>query len=223
MSYLQFLSEYGPTLLLGSVTTIKVLFCSFLLYVIIAMIFGLMRISRNLFIQSTAAIYIEFFRGTSLLVQLFWAYYVLPFFGISLEAFAAGVITLGMNFGAYGAEIVRAGILAVPKGQWEAAQALNFSPSKRIRRIILPQIFPIILPPAANLTVELLKATSLVALVTVVDLTFEARQINSITWLSAQCFGTALLIYYIMARFALVPFLRWLEVVAAKKVGMGEG
>ena len=223
MSYLQFLSEYGPTLLLGSVTTIKVLFCSFLLYVIIAMIFGLMRISRNLFIQSTAAIYIEFFRGTSLLVQLFWAYYVLPFFGISLEAFAAGVITLGMNFGAYGAEIVRAGILAVPKGQWEAAQALNFSPSKRIRRIIIPQIFPIILPPAANLTVELLKATSLVALVTVVDLTFEARQINSITWLSAQCFGTALLIYYIMARFALVPFLRWLEVVAAKKVGMGEG
>ena len=187
------------------------------------MIFGLMRISRNLFIQSTAAIYIEFFRGTSLLVQLFWAYYVLPFFGISLEAFAAGVITLGMNFGAYGAEIVRAGILAVPKGQWEAAQALNFSPSKRIRRIIIPQIFPIILPPAANLTVELLKATSLVALVTVVDLTFEARQINSITWLSAQCFGTALLIYYIMARFALVPFLRWLEVVAAKKVGMGEG
>ncbi len=66
---------------------------------------------------------------------------------------------------------------------------------------------------------ELLKATALVALVTVVDLTFEAKQINSITWLSAQCFGTALLIYYIMARFALVPFLRWLEVLAARKVG----
>lgn len=157
-----------------------------------------------------------------MLVQLFWAYYVLPFFGLSLEAFAAGVLTLGMNFGAYGAEVVRAGILAVPKGQWEAAHALNFSPAKRIRRIIIPQIFPIILPPASNLTVELLKATSLVALVTVVDLTFEARQINSITWLSAQCFGTALLIYYIMARFALVPFLRWLELLAAKKVGVGD-
>jgi polar amino acid transport system permease protein len=183
------------------------------------MIFGLMRLSKNPVIQSIATIYIEFFRGTSLLVQLFWAYYVLPFFGISLEAFTAGVVALGLNFGAYGAEIVRAGILAVPKGQWEAAHSLNFTPAKRIKRIIIPQIFPIILPPAANLTVELLKATALVALVTVVDLTFEAKQINSITWLSAQCFGTALLIYYIMARFALVPFLRWLEVLAARKVG----
>ncbi len=222
MSYLQFLSEHGPTLLLGTVTTIKVFICSLALYIIIAMIFGLMRLSKNLLVQGLATVYIEFFRGTSLLVQLFWAYYVLPFFGLSLEAFAAGVLTLGMNFGAYGAEVVRAGILAVPKGQWEAAHALNFSPAKRIRRIIIPQIFPIILPPASNLTVELLKATSLVALVTVVDLTFEARQINSITWLSAQCFGTALLIYYIMARFALVPFLRWLELVAAKKVGVGD-
>ena len=222
MSYLQFLSEHGPTLLLGTVTTIKVFICSLALYIIIAMIFGLMRLSKNLLVQGLATVYIEFFRGTSLLVQLFWAYYVLPFFGLSLEAFAAGVLTLGMNFGAYGAEVVRAGILAVPKGQWEAAHALNFTPAKRIRRIIIPQIFPIILPPASNLTVELLKATSLVALVTVVDLTFEARQINSITWLSAQCFGTALLIYYIMARFALVPFLRWLELMAAKKVGVGD-
>ncbi len=222
MSYLQFLSEHGPTLLLGTVTTIKVFICSLALYIIISMIFGLMRLSKNLLVQGLATVYIEFFRGTSLLVQLFWAYYVLPFFGLSLEAFAAGVLTLGMNFGAYGAEVVRAGILAVPKGQWEAAHALNFTPAKRIRRIIIPQIFPIILPPASNLTVELLKATSLVALVTVVDLTFEARQINSITWLSAQCFGTALLIYYIMARFALVPFLRWLELVAAKKVGVGD-
>ena len=186
------------------------------------MIFGLMRLSKNAAIQGIATVYIEFFRGTSLLVQLFWAYYVLPFFGVSLEAFSAGVLALGLNFGAYGAEVVRAGILAVPQGQWEAAHALNFTPAKRMSRIIIPQIFPIILPPISNLTVQLLKATALVALVTVVDLPFEARQINSITWLSAQSFGTALLIYYIMARFALVPFLRWLEVVAARKVGQGD-
>ena len=219
MGYIEFLSEHGTTLLLGTVITLKVLICSIILYVIISMIFGLMRLSKNPIIQGTATAYIEFFRGTSLLVQLFWVYYVLPFFGISLEAFTAGVVALGLNFGAYGAEIVRGGILAVPKGQWEAAFALNFSPSKRMKNIIIPQIFPIILPPAANLTVELLKATALVALVTVVDLTFEARQINSITWLSVQCFGTALLIYYSISRFFLVPFLRWLEVLAAKKVG----
>ena len=199
MSYFEFLNEHGVTLLLGTVTTVKVLVCSMILYVIISMIFGLMRLSKNPAIQGIATVYIEFFRGTSLLVQLFWAYYVLPFFGISLEAFTAGVVALGLNFGAYGAEIVRAGILAVPRGQWEAAHALNFTPAKRIKRIIIPQIFPIILP--------------------VEDLTFEAKQINSITWLSAQCFGTALLIYYIIARFALVPFLRWLEVLAARKVG----
>ena len=162
---------------------------------------------------------VEFIRSTPLLIQLFWFYYVLPFFGLTLEAFTAGVVAIGMNFGAYGAEIVRGGVLAVPKGQWEGAFALNFTPAKRMRKIIIPQIFPIILPPAANLTVELLKATALVALVTVVDLTFEAKQINAITWLSAQCFGTALLIYYIISRFFLVPFLRWLEVIAARKVG----
>ena len=141
MSYFAFLAEHGPTLLLGTVTTIKVLVCSAILYVIISMIFGLMRLSKNLVIQGIATVYIEFFRGTSLLVQLFWVYYVLPFFGLSLEAFVAGVVALGLNFGAYGAEIVRAGILAVPKGQWEAAHALNFSPAKRIKRIIFRKYF----------------------------------------------------------------------------------
>ena len=219
MSYFSFLAEHGSTLLLGTVTTIKVLICATILYAIISIIFGLMRVSNNSVVQSIATFYIEFFRGTSLMVQLFWFYYVLPFFGLSLEAFTSGVVAIGLNFGAYGAEIVRGGILAVPKGQWEGAYALNLSPAKRMSRIIIPQIFPIILPPAANLTVELLKATALVALVTVVDLTFEAKQINAITWLSAQCFGTALIIYYIISRFFLVPFLRWLEVLAARKVG----
>jgi polar amino acid transport system permease protein len=142
MTYFEFLGEHGPTLLMGATTTVKVLVCSTILYVIISMIFGLMRISKNPIIQGIATVYIEIFRGTSLLVQLFWFYYVLPFFGISLEAFVAGVLSLGMNFGAYGAEIVRGGILAVPKGQWEAAHALNFGPVKRIKRIIIPQIFP---------------------------------------------------------------------------------
>ncbi|HCC95833.1 MAG TPA: ectoine/hydroxyectoine ABC transporter permease subunit EhuC, partial [Rhodobacteraceae bacterium] len=105
MNYLQFLSEHGGTLLFGTVTTVKVFACSFFLFLIISMIFGLMRLSKNAAIQGIATVYIEFFRGTSLLVQLFWAYYVLPFFGVSLEAFSAGVLALGLNFGAYGAEV----------------------------------------------------------------------------------------------------------------------
>ena len=90
-----------------------------------------MRLSKNPIIQGTATVYIEFFRGTSLLVQLFWFYYVLPFFGLTLEAFTAGVVAIGMNFGAYGAEIVRGGILAVPKGQWEGSFCSQLYPSKK--------------------------------------------------------------------------------------------
>lgn len=223
MSYWDFLVEYFPKLANGAVNTVLVMVLSTLVAVAISLIFGLMRLSRNFAIQGLATVYIEFFRGTSLLVQLYWIYYVLPLMGITLSPIVSGVMALGLNFGAYGAEIVRGGVQAVPRGQWEAARALNLSPAHRMRRIIIPQTYIIILPPAANLTVELLKATALVALITVVDLMFVTKQINATTWMSVQTFGTALIIYYMMARFALIPFLRWLEVLAARKVGKVEG
>ena len=222
MNFFDFSITYGPKFSSAAITTAQIFVYSSLLAVIISIIFGIMRLSKNLIIQVLATIYIEFYRGTSLIIQMFWIYYVLPLFGLPLPALLAGVLALGMNFGAYGAEVLRAGILAVPKGQWEGALALNFSKAKRMQRIIIPQIYPIILPPAANLAVELLKGTALVSLITLVDLMFVAKQINMMTWLSAQSFGLALLIYYIMARFVLVPFLRWLEVLAAKKVGRGK-
>ena len=222
MNFFDFSITYGPKFSSAAITTVQVFVYSSLLAVIISIIFGIMRLSKNIIIQVLATVYIEFYRGTSLIIQMFWIYYVLPLFGLPLPALLAGVLALGMNFGAYGAEVLRAGILAVPKGQWEGALALNFSKAKRMQRIIIPQIYPIILPPAANLAVELLKGTALVSLITIVDLMFVAKQINMMTWLSAQSFGLALLIYYIMARFVLVPFLRWLEVLAAKKVGRGK-
>jgi len=222
LNFFDFSIAYGPKFSSAAITTAQVFVYSALLAVIISIIFGIMRLSKNIIIQVLATIYIEFYRGTSLIIQMFWIYYVLPLFGIPLPALLAGVLALGMNFGAYGAEVLRAGILAVPKGQWEGAHALNFSKAKRMQRIIIPQIYPIILPPAANLAVELLKGTALVSLITLVDLMFVAKQINMMTWLSAQSFGLALLIYFVMARFVLVPFLRWLEVLAAKKVGRGK-
>ena len=170
MSYFAFLSEHGTTLLLGTVTTIKVLICSMILYVIISMIFGLMRLSKNLIIQGIATVYIEFFRGTSLLVQLFWAYYVLPFFGISLEAFTAGVVALGLNFGAYGAEIVRAGILAIDKGQREAAESIGLKPSKVMNLVILPQARRVIIPPLTSQYLNLTKNSSLAIAIGYMDL-----------------------------------------------------
>ena len=219
MSYLDFLIEYGPRFIDGAIITALQTVLAAILAIMIAFAMGLMRLSDNPLVQGIATVYIEIFRGTSLLVQLYWIFFVLPLFGITLEKFTAGFVAVGMNLGAYGAELVRGGILSVPKGQWEAALALNMSPTKRMVRIIFPQAFLNMLPPWGNLLIELLKGTALVSLISVADLMFEAKQINSSTFLSAQAFGTALIIYYVMARLLVTPFMRWLEQVMAKKLG----
>lgn len=107
----------------------------------------------------------------------------------------------------------------MPRGQWEAALALNLSPARRMRRIILPQALVIMLPAWGNLMIEVLKGTALVALISVADLMFEARQINASTFLSAQVFGTALIIYYILGRFGVTPLMRGLEKFVARRMG----
>jgi len=219
MTYLEFLKVYGPQLADGAMTTAMQTVLAAALAIAIALIMGLMRLSHNRLVYGIATVYIELFRGTSLLVQIYWIFFVLPLFGLTLEKFTAGYIAVGMNLGAYGAELVRGGILSVPKGQWEAAIALSMSPAKRMRRIILPQAFLNMLPPWGNLLIELLKGTALVALISVTDLMFVARKINGSTYLSAQAFGSALIIYYIMSRSVITPFMRWLELVMARKLG----
>jgi len=219
MSYLEFLGQYGPRFFDGTIITILQTILAAILAIALAFTAGLMRMSRNKAVSGVSMVYIEIFRGTSLLVQLYWIFFVLPLFGITLEKFTAGFVAVGMNLGAYGAELVRGAILSVPKGQWEAAQALNMSPAKRMIRIILPQALIIMLPPWGNLMIELLKGTALVSLIAVADLMFQAKQINGLTFQSAEAFGTALIIYYILARFILTPGMRWLERFMARKMG----
>lgn len=219
MSYLEFLGQYGPRFIDGTIVTILQTVLSAILAIVLALSAGLMRMSRNKVVSGVSMVYIEIFRGTSLLVQLYWIFFVLPLFGVSFEKFTAGFVAVGMNLGAYGAELVRGAILAVPKGQWEAAQALNMTPAKRMLRIILPQALVIMLPPWGNLLIELLKGTALVSLIAVADLMFEAKQINGLTFQSAEAFGTALIIYYILARFILTPSMRWLERFMARRMG----
>lgn len=219
MSYAEFLAQYGGRFIDGTIVTAMQTVLAAILAVAIALTAGLMRLAPNPLVRGISTVYIEIFRGTSLLVQLYWIFFVLPLFGITLEKFTAGFVAVGMNLGAYGAELVRGAILSVPKGQWEAATAINMSPAKRMWRIILPQSLLIMLPPWGNLMIELLKGTALVALISVADLMFEAKQINGTTFLSAEAFGTALIIYYVMARFLLTPFMRWLERVMARKLG----
>ncbi len=219
MSYWEFLAEHGDRFVGGTLVTAGQFFLAAVLAIAIALLAGLMKLARSGLIRGVATVYIEIFRGTSLLVQLYWIFFVLPLFGITLEKFTAGFVAVGMNLGAYGAELVRGGILSVPKGQWEAATALNMGPVQRMRRIILPQALLNMLPPWGNLLIELLKGTALVSLISVTDLMFEAKQINGATFLSAQAFGTALIVYYVFARLIVTPFMRWLEGFMARKLG----
>lgn len=219
MSIFEFVSTYWPRLLSGTGITVAQFFLSAFFAILLSLAFGLMKMSSNKGVKGFAVTYIEIFRGTSLLVQLYWIFFVLPLFGVTLEKFTAGYVAIALNTGAYGAELVRGGIMAVPKGQWEAATAINMSPAKRMWRIILPQALVNMLPPWGNLMIEVLKGTALVSLISVTDLMFEAKQINASTYLSAQIFGTALIIYYILARFLVTPFMRWLEGFMARKLG----
>ena len=221
--YLDFLAEHGPRFVDGTIVTVQQTLLAALLAVAIALVMGLMKLSKLVLVRSLATTYIEIFRGTSLLIQLFWIFFVLPLFGITLEKFTAGFIAVGMNLGAYGAEVVRGAIISVPRGQYEVAIALNLSPYKRMTRIILPQALLAMLPPWGNLFIELLKATALVALISVTDLMFEARQINGSTFLSAEAFGTALIIYYLLARLLISPSMLALERFMARKMGRVPG
>jgi polar amino acid transport system permease protein len=220
-AYLEFLHTYAPSFISGTIVTLEQTGLGILLAILVAVVMAALKLSPFSPLRWTGIAYIEIFRGTSLLVQLYWIFFVLPLFGITLDKFTAGFIAVGLNLGAYGAELVRGGVQAVPRGQYEAAIALNIPPFKRMRRIIFPQALLNMLPPWGNLIIELLKSTALVALISVTDLMFQAKQINSTTFLSAQAFGTALIIYYIIARFILTPGMRGLENRLAQKLSIG--
>ena len=219
MTYIEFLQVHGSRMADGTVLTVVQFLLATVVAVVVAVLFGLMRLSRNPGVRGVATVYIEIFRGTSLLVQLFWIFFVLPLFGLNLDKFVAGFLAVGLNMGAYGAELVRGAIRAVPRGQWEAAVALNMTDRKRMWRVILPQALVIMLPPWGNLVIEILKGTALVALISVADLMFEVRQINIATFLSVQAFGTALIVYYVLARFLVTPVMRSLERFMSRKIG----
>lgn len=189
-----------------------------LLALVVAVVLGLAGLSRLALVRGVARIIVELFRGTSLVVQLFWLFYVLPLlFGISLDSIPCAILALGLNYGAYGSEVVRGSLASVPKGQWETTVALNMSPMQRMRRIIWPQAWALMLPGLNNLTVMLVKGTSLASFVLLTDLTFVTNQMRRETG-TFFAFGVGLLIYYAIA-WLFSWFLRRLEVRARRKLG----
>ncbi|MDR5783720.1 ectoine/hydroxyectoine ABC transporter permease subunit EhuC [Caballeronia sp. LZ065] len=196
------LNELLPLMWKGTLVTIQIAVVSILLAVVMASVATTLRAAPYRIVRWAGNAYVEVFRGTSLLVQLFWLFFVLPLppFDLKLTPFTVAVVGLGLHYGAYGSEILRGALRSVPGGQYEAALALNLPASARLRRIILPQAMINALPPATNLMIELLKGTSLVSLITLSDLTFRARQLDEATFKTAEIFGLTLLIYFVLAQ-----------------------
>ena len=211
-----------PALLEGSLVTLQLALASTVLGGLLSFGAGIGKLSSNFLVRTISVIYIEIFRGTSLLVQMFWLFFALPLIGLSLSPVLAGILALSLNIGAYGAEVVRGAIQSVEKGQYEAAVALNFSKRYRLWHIILPQAIVEMMPPFGNLVVQNLKDTALVSLITLSDLTFRAQNIRNLTLESMPVYSATLILYFIMA-LMFIAVMRWLERFIAHKVGVAQG
>jgi len=205
-----------PPLLAGAKVTVELTVVSTVLGGLLAFAAGIARASGGRVARGIAVVYIEIFRGTSLLVQLFWLYYALPLIGPSIGAVTTGILALSLNIGAYAAEVVRGAILAVSRQQREAAIALNFNPRQTLYRIILPQALPEMMPPLGNFAVQNLKDTSLVSMITIADLTYQAQNLRNLTLDSVPIYTLTLLLYFAMA-LVMMAVMRTIE--ARVKIG----
>ena len=162
--------HYKDTFILGFLTTVQVSLISLLISLTLGLIFGLMATSNKLSLQAIARVYVEFIQNTPLLLQICFLYYALSFSGNGIGILASGIISIGLYHGAYMAEVIRAGIQSIHKGQFEAAQSQGFDYFGTMYYIILPQSIKIILPPMVNQVVNLVKNTSCLYIIGGTDL-----------------------------------------------------
>ncbi|AKN33531.1 ABC transporter permease [Clostridium carboxidivorans P7] len=187
-----------PILLKGSVMTIELTVIALVVGTILGVFLALLKLSKNVVFRIISSFYTWIFRGTPLLLQLFFFYYGLPFMGVELTPFSAAAIGLSLNCGAYMAEIIRGGIQSIDKGQFEAAKALGFTYADTMKKIILPQTFKVIIPPVGNEFIALLKDTSLVSTIAMVELMRSAQQIYASTFRPIEVFFTAGILYLLL-------------------------
>lgn len=215
------LGALSPIIWEGFSVTMKLTIGGALLAFVLSVILGLLARMKNIFIRGSARFIIEFFRGTSLVVQLFWAYYVLPILlGIKLDSMLVGILALGFNYGAYGAEVVRGSINAVPTGQWEATRALSLGRYKRIFRVIFPQAWALMLPSLTNLLIQLLKGSAAVSFISMHDLNWVMTKAR-IEVGTTFAYTAGLLAYFAIA-YVLTLIMNMLEVRAKHRLGQGQ-
>lgn len=202
LSIFTLIQTWGKLLALGTLETCRLFVLTLALELFVALLLGVARLSKNWPIRTCSNIFVEIFRGVSSYVTLFWLYFALPLLGVRLSAPQAAVFALALVHGAYASEYVRSTLLAVPKGQTDAATALNMTNFQRMRYVVFPQALVSMMPLFSNDAIMLLKATSLASLVTVQELTETGISINVATY-SAHAFSVfsiLLFIYFLLSQ-----------------------
>ncbi len=202
--------EFLPILGLGARLTVLLTVASLALALVLGLAIALGRISRRRWLSAPMGAYISFIRGTPLLVQLLYVYFALPEFGIRLTPVQAAIIGLSLNEAAYLAEIFRAGIESISRGQYDAAYSLGMSYRTAMRWVILPQAMRVVLPPVGNSAIILLKNSSLASVVSVGELMRQGEILTASTFRNMQIYTTVAAMYWLM-HYPLARLTRWLE------------
>jgi len=203
-------AQYGPALLRGLSVTVFLTVIVILAALVLAIPVALIRMSPNVLLRGIGSFYVEVIRGTPLLLQLVYIYYVLPSLGVNLDPMLAAIVGLTLNYTAYMSEVYRGGILAVPKSQWEAAATVGMTRARAFHRIVLPQALRIVTPALGNYFISLFKDTALASVVTVQELTFTGQIISARSYQYFTIY-TVTGILYLAVGFPAALFVRWLE------------
>jgi polar amino acid transport system permease protein len=201
--------EILPLLAKAAIVTIEATFLGFLIAASLGLVFAIMRMSGPL-VAGPVTLLVELVRSTPLLIQIFFLYFVLPKFGVTLDAFTAGVLALGLHYATYCSEVYRAGLENIPRGQWEASTALNLSSFTTFKDIILPQAIPPIVPALGNYLVALFKETPLLSAIAVLELMQTAKILGSETFRYVEPITLVGVIFLIMSLVSAVG-IRWVE------------
>jgi polar amino acid transport system permease protein len=201
--------EILPVLAKAAIVTIEATFLGFLIAASLGLVFAIMRMSGPL-VAGPVTLLVELVRSTPLLIQIFFLYFVLPKFGVTLDAFTAGVLALGLHYATYCSEVYRAGLENIPRGQWEASTALNLSSLTTFKDIILPQAIPPIVPALGNYLVALFKETPLLSAIAVLELMQTAKILGSETFRYVEPITLVGVIFLIMSLVSAVG-IRWVE------------
>ncbi len=193
------LTRYGPLFLEGLRNTLLLTCISYIIGLVLGLGLSILRVYGPLWVKAIVATYIEIFRGTPMVVQLFLIYYSLPTIGVKLDPFTSAIIAIGLNSGAYQAEYFRSAIGSVSLGQWEAALSIGMKKATAIRTIIIPQVFRVALPALTNEIVYLLKYSSIAYFITVPELVYTGKIIGTRTFMYLQVYTIIAIIYVIFS------------------------